>query len=145
MKNVIIVVVCLFIWGSVFAEDKKEADVKKPIKPEDKKVEVKPVAKPIVPKVGVVTPHSRPLPGKHYWCHPSYGWGYWYYPAPTMVPANYYLDEYGRVVPNGYVYDINGVLVPLPVVVLPVVVPPYYYYNYYNNGYYHRRWGQWQR
>ena len=120
--RILSVVACLFIFcGLTFAEDKKV---------EVEKVEIK---IKITPKVGVPIPKVRPLPGKYYWQHPQYGWGYWYYPTPTIeAPANFYLDQYGRVVPNGYAYDPDGNLVPLVVVNAPA---PYYVYPYrYHNG-----------
>lgn len=117
MRTIISAVACLFLCGSVFAEDKKiEAEVKKTVV--------------VVPKAVRPSGYTvRPLPGRYYWQHPNFGWGYWYYPAPVAVPApNFYFDQYGRVVPNGFVYDINGRLVPLQT----------YPYNY-------GRWGWWRR
>jgi hypothetical protein len=127
MKNIVSTLACLLICGSVFAEDKIE--VKKPVVVEKVKV---------VPKVGIAVPVVKPLPGKFYWKHPSFGWGYWYYPEPTTlrIEQNYYLDELGRVVPNGYAYDPDGNLVPLAVV-KGVYVYPYRYH--------HGRWTWWRR
>ena len=121
MKNMISAVAYLLFCGSVFADEPKkiEIEVKKPI------VDVK-----VVPRVGTPLPVVRPLPGNNYWRHPNYGWGYWYYPAPVAAPApNFYLDQYGRVVPSGFVYDGYGRLVPLQT------------YPYSNYG----RWGWWRR
>ncbi len=122
MKKILGLLAFLLICGNVSAEDKVEVQ---------KKVIVEKVK--VVPKVGVKVPLVKPLPGKYYWKHPTYGWGNWYYPAPAVaVPADYYLDEYGRVVPNGYVYDPDGNLVPLQLIQAPT---PYYYYPYrYHNG-----------
>lgn len=123
MKSIVSMLACLLICGSIFADEKIEVEVKKPV-----------VVK-VVPKVGVPLPVVRPLPGKYHWEHPQYGWGRWYYPAPVfVVPADYYFDQYGRVVPNGYAYNPNGDLVPLVVVKAPT---PYYVYPY---RYYNGRW-----
>lgn len=119
MKMILSAIVGLSLIGIGFADEKIETDAKK----------VK-----VVPKIGVPLPVVRPFPGKYYWRHPNYGWGYWYYPAPVVsAPANYYIDEYGRVVPSGYAYDFNGNLVPLP------AVAPYPYRHYYSP--YWNRWG----
>jgi hypothetical protein len=115
MKSILSTIACLLICGSVLADEKK--------------IEIEKVK--VLPKVGVAVRVVRPSPGNYYWRHPTYGWGYWYYPAPRVaVPTNYYLDEFGRVVPSGYGYDVYGNLVPLR-------VAPYY------QGYY-RRWGYWR-
>lgn len=122
MKMILSAIVGLSLFAGIgFADEKIETDTKK----------VK-----VVPKVGVRLPVVRPSAGKYYWRHPNYGWGYWYYPAPTVpAPANYYFDEYGRVVPNGYAYDFNGNLMPLPAAT-PYPYPYRYYYSPYWN-----RWG----
>lgn len=122
MKSIVSTIACLLVCSSVFADDLK-VEVKK--KPVEVKVQVQ-------PKIGVTSPIVRPNPGRYYWRHPSYGWGYWYYPAPVAAPLNYYVDQYGRVVPNGYTYDQFGQLVPY------VAPAPVYSYPYYQ-----RRWGWW--
>lgn len=123
MRKILAIVAFLLIGGFAFADEVK---VVKPVKPTIK----------VVPKTGVALPVVRPLPGRYYWNHPGFGWGYWYYPAPTVaVPQNYYLDEYGRVVPNGYAYDPYGNLIPLEVAAAPT---PYYIYPY--RYYYGRNW-----
>ncbi len=129
MKN-IIAVACLLFCGSVFADEPK-----KPFTVE--KVQIKPnPALPVVPSGYSV----RPQPGRYYWKHPNFGWGYWYYPAPLQAPAaNFYLDEYGRVVPNGFAYDLYGRLVPLQ------TAQPYYGGYPYGYPYYYGRWGWWRR
>jgi len=125
----LIAVACLLVCGSLFADEPKKVEVEVKKKPVEVKVTVQ-------PKVGVALPSVRPLPGRYYWQHPTFGWGNWYYPAPAVpAPANYYFDQYGRVVPNGYVYDFNGNLVPLP-----VAAP----YPYYYGRYYYGRWGWWR-
>lgn len=118
MKKILSLLAFLLICGNVFAEDKVV----------EKKVVVEKVK--VVPKVGVALPVVKPLPGKYYWRHPTFGWGYWYYPdtAGLRIQPNYYVDEYGRVVPNGYVYDPDGNLVPLQVV--PGATTYYYPYRY---------------
>ena len=117
MKNIISAIACLLLCSSVMADEKKVEMPKNP------------PALQVIPK-GY---HVRPATGRYYWNHPTYGLGYWYYPAPVAPPpVNYYIDEYGRVVPSGYAYDINGNLVPLP------VATPYY-------PRYYGRWGWWRR
>jgi len=136
MKMIVSAFACLLVCGSMAVADEKKSE------PQQKRsvVDVK-----VVPRVGVPLPNVRPLPGRHYWQHPTYGWGNWYYPAPVQAaPANYYIDGYGRVVPNGYAYNGNGQLVPLPAVQPPVYQYPYPYYgNPYNYGRWNR-WGYWR-
>ena len=47
----------------------------------------------------------------YYWKHPTWGFGYWTYPAP---PVAFYYDDFGRLVPLGWMYDLFGNLVAIP-------------------------------
>lgn len=125
----LLTVLCLLCGGAIFAEEVKVIEIRKPHTVVVEKVKV-------VPKKGVAIPVVRPFPGSYYWKHPTFGYGWWYYPAPAVAaPADFYLDQYGRVVPNGYAYDPDGNLVPLAVAQGTYVYP----YRWYGGRYWWHR------